>query len=196
MKLLGAVAVLVAGTGAWASEPGQRPNHLVMVCLNYGVDAMTFFQGEAAATQVLKQAGIRLEWRSAERDCTGGNGLVVTVSHATPTDLHPGALAYALPFEGTHIVVFYDRVLDSVCPNSLQALLGHVLAHEIVHMLQGTSVHSAIGIMKEHWNSQDFADMRRGSLKFTQDDLDLIDEGFAWRSTQTVRPGDRAQYHN
>ena len=191
MKLLGAVAVLLSGTGAWASGPGQRPNHHVMVCLNPGGNAVTLLRGEAAATQILKQASIRLEWRGAERNCAAGNGLVVTVSYATPQNLHPGALAYALPFERTHIVLFYDRVLNSVGPNTVPALLGHVLTHEIVHILQGASVHSASGIMKEHWNSQDFADMQRGRLKFTDDDLDLIAHGLQWRATQTGRP----QYH-
>jgi hypothetical protein len=113
-----------------------------------------------------------------ESDCTaGGNGIVVTVSNVTPRDLHGGALAYALPYERTHIVLFYDRVLNTVGPNSVPALLGHVLAHEIVHILQGVAVHSATGIMKERWDSQDYAEMQRGRLKFTRDDIDLIGQG-------------------
>ena len=187
MKLLVAMAVMAAGTSAWAKGHGQIPNYVVMVCLNPGGNAVTMFRGEGAATQVLKQAGIRLEWRVAESNCAAGKGLVVTVSSSTPKDLHPGALAYALPFERIHIVLFYDRVLDAVRANTVPALLGHVLAHEIVHILEGVSVHSASGVMKERWNNQDYADMQRGGLKFTEDDLELIAHGLKWRATQTVR---------
>lgn len=88
--------------------------------------------------------------------------------------------AYALPCEHTHIVLLYDRVLNSVDPDTVPALLGHVLAHE------GVNVHSASGIMKEHWNSKDFADMHRGRLKFTRDDLDLIDHGLQWRAAHAL----------
>ena len=190
MRFVVAVVVLAAGT-ARLSGAGQGPKEPVRVCLGLGGNAATIVRGEAAATQILKEAGIRLEWRMTESECTAaGNGLVVTVSRATRADLHRGALAYALPYDRTHIVLFYDRVLSSVGPNTVPALLGHVLAHEIVHMLQGVTVHSTSGIMKERWTSQDFADMRRGRLKLTKDDLDLIDRDLQLRGRQ-----DAPQYH-
>src|SRR5215472_2803446 len=80
MKLLVALTVMGAGTFACARGSGQRPDHLVMVCLNPGGNAAAFLRGEAVATQILKQANIRLQWRSAESNCSAGNGLVVTVS--------------------------------------------------------------------------------------------------------------------
>ena len=135
------------------------------------------YRGQATATQILKQAGIRLEWRGDESACAGGNGLVVTVSRETPVNQHPGALAYALPFERTHVVLFYDRVLTAASPAVTPYLLGHVLAHEIVHMLQGVSQHSASGIMKPHWDSGDYVEMQRGRLNFTEEDIRLIQSG-------------------
>jgi hypothetical protein len=54
-----------------------------------------------------------------------------------------------------------------------------VLAHEIVHMLQGVEEHSAGGLMKARWDNRDYADMQRGGLKLTKDDLELIDRGLA-----------------
>ena len=139
MKFFGAVAVLVAGTGAWASDGAQTPKRVVTACMNPGANASMMYRGQATAAQILKQAGVRLEWRGDESACAGGRGLVVTVSRATPVDQHPGALAYALPFERTHVVLFYDRVLTSASPGVTPYLLGHVLAHEIVHMLQGST---------------------------------------------------------
>ena len=57
-------------------------------------------------------------------------------------------LAYALPFEGTHIVVFYDRVEECVRADLFPTLLAYVLVHEITHILQEITRHSATGIMK------------------------------------------------
>lgn len=186
MKLFGAVVVLAAGTGAWASDGAQTPKRAVTACMNPGGSAGIIFRGEAAATQILKQAGIRLDWRMDERACTEGNGIVVTVYHETPVNQHPGALAYARPFERTHIVLFYDRVLGAASPTVVPYLLGHVLAHEIVHMLQGLERHSASGVMKAHWDNRDYADMQRGYLKFTKDDIDLIDRGLERRASRTA----------
>jgi hypothetical protein len=178
MKLLGAVAVLAAATGAWEGD-GAR---VVRACLNPGANASMMYRGQAIAAQILKQARLRLDWRGDESACAGGNGLVVTVSRATPVVQHPGALAYAQPVERTHVVLFYDRVLTAG-PAVTPYLLGHVLAHEIVHMVQGVEQHSASGLMKPRWDNRDYADMQRAYLKLTRDDIDLIDRGLErWAS--------------
>src|SRR5262249_992798 len=137
---------------------------------------------QATATQILKKAGVRLEWHGDEGTCAQGRGIVVTVSLETPPDQHPGALAYALPFERTHVVMFYDRILSAGGPAAAPSLLVHELAHEIVHMLQGTDVHSASGMMKPRWVKQDFDAMRRAPLPFTLGDLALVDRGLEWRA--------------
>jgi hypothetical protein len=59
-------------------------------------------------------------------------------------------------------------------------LVGHVLAHEIVHMLQGVNLHSSSGIMKPRWDSRDYVDMQRGRLNFTEEDIRLIHSGLNW----------------
>src|SRR5580698_9505171 len=56
-------------------------------------------------------------------------------------------LAYALPYEGTHIVIFYDRAQAAMPdPEGVAQLLAHVLAHEVTHVLEGVSRHSAEGV--------------------------------------------------
>jgi hypothetical protein len=67
-----------------------------------------------------------------------------------PTNLRLGLLAYALPFEGTHIVVFYDREERSEELAWLRVYVRHVIAHEVTHILQGAIWHSETGIMKAH----------------------------------------------
>jgi hypothetical protein len=186
MKLFGVVAVMAAANGAWAGDGAQTSKRVVTACLNPGANASMMYRGQATAAQILKQAGVRLEWRGDESACAGGRGLVVTVSRSTPVDQHPGALAYAQPFERTHVVLFYDRVLTAASPAVTPYLLGHVLAHEIVHMLQGVEQHSASGVMKARWDNRDYADMQRAHLKLTQDDIDLIGRGLEQRVSKTA----------
>jgi hypothetical protein len=184
MKLLGALAVLAAGTGAWAGDAGQPSKPVVTVCLNPGTNGPIFYRGQAVATKLLKQADVRIEWRSDQRFCiVKKRGIVVSVLLATPDNLHPGALAYALPFERTRITLFYDRVLNTLGPAGAPSLLGHVLAHEIVHILQRVDQHSGSGIMKSRWDGRDYAGMQRGLLRFTGDDIALIHRGLdRWAS--------------
>jgi hypothetical protein len=178
MKLSGAMAVLAIGTGAWADDPGKMSKAVVAVCIKPGANPTTLYRGQGVAAQLLKQANLRIEWQRDENVCAAAaHGIVVSVSLSTPGDLHPGALAYALPFERTRIVLFYDRLLNTLGPAGVPSLLGHVLAHEIAHILEGVDQHAPSGIMKARWDAHDYAAMQRGGLRFTGDDIDLIHRG-------------------
>ena len=192
-RWIGWTAMLAAAMGASTSYGGQIPERVVTVCLNPDNDGAMINAGRAVATQIMKQAGIRLSWRCNKRDYTEGNGIVVSVSRETPANQHPGALAYALPFDRTRIVLFYDRVQDAAPPGFARALLGHVLAHEIVHVLQGLNRHSASGIMKPHWDFRDYSQMQRGWLKFTED-IVLIHRGLDRSSRPAPRLNHRTRY--
>jgi hypothetical protein len=99
--------------------------------------------------------------------------------------LKPGALAYALPYEGSHIVVFWDRVQATTGPR-VPALLAHVLAHEITHILEGFCRHSESGLMKAHWDVSSYRMMNSETLPFAGEDVELIYAGLARRTEGTV----------
>jgi hypothetical protein len=42
--------------------------------------------------------------------------ILIRMSDQTPVADHPGSLAYAMPYEHSHIVVFCDRVLTNFRP--------------------------------------------------------------------------------
>jgi hypothetical protein len=53
--------------------------------------------------------------------------------------------------------VFADRI-ESMAGRTQSdpgTLLGHVIAHEIGHLLMGTSTHSPIGLMRERWSDDE-----------------------------------------
>jgi hypothetical protein len=58
-----------------------------------------------------KMFAIRLEWRSGEPPRTSSaRPIGIELATDTPAKLLPGALGSAMPYEGVHIRVFYDRL--------------------------------------------------------------------------------------
>jgi hypothetical protein len=77
----------------------------------------------------------------------------------TPKTYLPVALGVALPLEGNHAWVFYDRVWRSAPDSRVPALVAHVMVHEIAHLLQRTVRHSESGILKARWSdTENYAD--------------------------------------
>ena len=94
-----------------------------------------------------------------------------------PSDSPSSVLGYARLNEktGTRVYVFYNRVLSFQGGGHLVSpLLGHVIAHEIAHVVQGVRHHSREGVLKARWEPRDFAAMAVGGLRFSPEDLKLI----------------------
>jgi hypothetical protein len=111
--------------------------------------------------------------------------IVIQLTKGAPKQFRPNALAYALPYEGAHIVVFYDRV-QSAPSNITAVVLAHVLVHEITHILEGVNSHSETGVMKAAWAAHDYQAMAVKPLPFTERDIQLIQHGLAMRTLQAT----------
>jgi hypothetical protein len=175
MPILGMVSLamgLVTGNGA------GKPT--VLACLNPGANATVVVRAQGYANRLFDEMGVRLRWEGDVRRCAGG--IVITLAENTPASTHSGDLAYAWPYERPRAVVFFDRVRAAVPPGGVPALLAHVLAHEIVHILQGVARHSESGLMKKRWDYADYVEMQRRSLRIAPDDLLLIERGLNLRS--------------
>lgn len=70
--------------------------------------------------------------------------------------------------QGAYCNVFVEPMveLQRSYPVSLDAILGHVAAHEIAHLLLGPNSHSPTGLMRAHWNSRTIEELRRGMIEF------------------------------
>jgi hypothetical protein len=178
LKLTMTMALVVGLAWANAAVPGRT----VAVCLHKNADLLTLERAQGQASKMFATAGVKIEWREP-RLCPAG-AILVSLSEFTPASEHPAALAYALPFEGTHIVLFYDRIQtrSALDPNERHMILAHVMVHEITHILQGTDRHSVSGVMKAHWDDLDFTHMRFKPLPFTELDIELIHRGMDERS--------------
>jgi hypothetical protein len=90
--------------------------------------------------EIFASAGVKIDWRSGEPSCSRADcsrTIVVEMDSPTAPGMKPGALAYALPYEGVHNHVFCDRVRESAPEGLEEILLAHVLAHEIAMSCKG-----------------------------------------------------------
>ncbi len=172
------MAAILAG-GAWAAT--KTDSQRLVICIEDGKHAGVD-SAAAKATSMFLSAGVKLEWHSQAGFCKGNpDAMVVSFMTSTPKAFHPGALAYALPYEGVHIQMFYDRIAQSD-PDLVPSLMASVIVHEITHILQGIDRHSTGGVMKAVWNSSDYTLMKRGLLRFTAMDVEMIRDGFVART--------------
>jgi hypothetical protein len=65
--------------------------------------------------------------------------------------------------------ISYRRVQDDAADFGvkIETVLGPTLAHEVGHLLLASEGHSPSGIMREHWQREDYERAPRGAFKFT-----------------------------
>jgi len=151
--------------------------------------------GMTTVTQILAQAGVRVRWldkdpqrssKSGYTPCGPGRTaptIVVIFSETAPERLEPAVVAQARPYatDGVRITFFRDRLQSFfyAMPSWVGSVLGHVMAHEIAHVLQGISRHSETGLMRPHWSHGDYRQMPVKPLPLTPYDIQLIRRGMA-----------------
>jgi hypothetical protein len=179
MKIARLVAMAaLAGIIVKSGEARQATARKVTVCMNESLDGPVIEGAEAIVSRTFKAIGVKTEWHDLGRDCPVGDEVIrIQLLTVSPEHYHPGAFAFAWPYEGVHIQVFGDRMERLIGHHDLQYVLAHVLVHEITHLLQGVNRHSSSGIMKAGWDNQDYAQMRKRPLSFTELDVTLIQRG-------------------
>jgi hypothetical protein len=183
MRTSSVVLGLMIAIGASAEQNGGAGKRQVRVCVGGSADAKVM-AASAAVSRMFLDFGVGLDWRRDPRDCAAiEHAIVITFMEAAPADYNPHSLAYAMPYERRTVVVFLDRIKA----RPVSPLLTYVLAHEIAHLLQGVARHSEVGILRSGWRAEDYFDMRRGKLTFTEEDVHLIHLGLdARRSLGTL----------
>jgi hypothetical protein len=185
-------AALAVGTGARAQECRPDVRQLTV----YTLEGKTLVPNEVRArakdmaTKVLAGAGVTVEWVKGERprdpqQTYCGERLTIVFDAKAGAGFAAQAMAYTTLNAGwsTEIHIFYDRVSAFPDRTRMAEFLGHVLAHEIAHVLQGSVRHSNEGVMKARWSDRDCAELVRKPLPFTAEDVELIRSRFNTRTT-------------
>jgi hypothetical protein len=139
-------------------------------------------------TAIFREIGVNVRMRTGRpargvgQDC--GNPIVIEFDVADGYRGSATALAYAVLSKesGICIHVLMDRIVRlNRKPDFANVLLAHVMVHEITHVLEQIDRHSAEGMMKAVWSSQDYKIMKYHSLPFDPEDVDLILKGLSKR---------------
>lgn len=184
------IAGFVAMTAAAAMAAETRPDlprmdETVPVCVAAGPGSSVLAQAEPMVSRMFAGIGVTIVWHSQGRHCPA-LAIQVSLTDETPDSISPGALAYAVPGQGTRIRLLYDRISENRSGKLLQCVLAHVLVHEITHILEGVCRHSDHGIMKAHWDENDFTDMVWQPLPFAGEDISLIRAGLLARTARAM----------
>lgn len=180
MRLTAILEMAVAAAMTIQASENKKQKVTVYVQNDANVPDQVTNRAEDLASSMLATVDVKLQWRNGELSTSSSQqAIAIRLSTGTPKTEKPGALAYAKPCEGVHIVVFWDRIAVGLIPTEL---LAHVMVHEIAHILEGVSRHSENGIMRAQWTEDDHKMMRKHPLTFASEDVELIHRGLAARN--------------
>jgi len=181
------------------SESVRQNDYQVKVHLNCTADvpATLLWPSQEVARDLFARIGVRLvwgpgHWHPSQSTGVAGTGepiqreFAIEISPRVPKAFDQDALAFAMPYGDTSVgvVIFYNRVkflLREHRTTPEAVIFGHILAHEIGHVLERINRHSETGVMRAHWTEDDFTQMAAGRLGFTAEDATFI------RNSLTIR---------
>ena len=123
------------------------------------------------ARRIMGEAGVAIEWRfcSADRNCEETPpGVPVVEFVRTITVRGLARAAFGVSQWSYLALVVVDRVERLVTGREGEraVLMGHVIAHELGHLLLETPEHSVEGIMRARWRQSDLDKAAQGLLLF------------------------------
>jgi hypothetical protein len=178
----------IAATDQLGEAPRAEPLEpltIEVVTVNQArIPRETVKRAEQVATRIFLAAGIRLEWTSSAPDAVEpyretAQQLKIHIVPDSPMKQAGRRLGVAerlVDNSDKRTFVFYNQIVDLARLNGVDIapILGHVLAHEMGHMLLPYGSHTLQGIMREEWDRAQFEAIAKGILTFTAQHSDLI----------------------
>ncbi len=173
-----AAALLISVSGTSAAEP--QALKITTLLYNYAaVPDRVLEQAEKSAAAVFRRAGIDTVWASGplsrsevQDERSVGPRLYLRIlppSMSERMPAKPTCMGFTQSWSPPVANVFYDRAQKVVRGRALDlgVILGHLIAHEIGHLLIGEEAHSPSGIMSIPWTPRHARSASRGQLLFT-----------------------------
>jgi hypothetical protein len=179
-----------------------------------GVAQTTLAEGEEVATGIFRNAGIETRWADLAltsdsnqinspnhpaqtlvdiqlsifpRVMSDRNGLPDNVMGLAPGNGPDRKIVYVFDRNVEARIWWLLRANCNGCMDqriSKAQILGHVMAHEVGHLLLNQQIHSPHGIMRGEWSFTDYRDMTRGMLLFTLQQAEVLRADVRRRDTQ------------
>src|SRR5258705_6729322 len=182
---------IFVGASACAQVGAPASQVIVSVHNDAHMSVGTLVSAETTASRIFREAGLNVAWMNCVGVGNHGSASPCTKA-AYPTYLHirmvararnlPGAtfgIAYlAADGTGCYSSVFLEPIthLHANSGQGVAPVLGHVMAHEIAHLLLGTNSHAAEGIMRAQWQKDELLRASKGELLFTPRESQVMRE--------------------
>ena len=201
-------ASLHAAQQAALEAQSNEEKQITIRLRNYArMDSGVLLKAESIADKILQATGANTVWvlcfdgSSWSRDaaCTSlpspmdltVNVLSFPASHAS----HLKGDAFGFATEegeqgfGCDAWIFYSPIRSFAVERelSLAQLLGHVLAHELGHMLLGANSHSGVGLMRALWSGRELHAADQGELFFSAPESERIQKAVLARWQVALR---------
>ena len=171
------------------------------------VKSGVLLQAERSAGNILRKSGIESNWVVCRVGETPSADAACTRS-MTPLDfvlnLLPRSMAQRSNFQdevfgvavesaekgfGFYASIFYDHVKDCAAHEHLDLapLLGHVIAHELGHLLLGTRSHTVHGLMPASWTNKHLQAAERRALTFSAPEAQRLQIAMMTRRQSALR---------
>jgi hypothetical protein len=158
-----------------------------------GLDAETRARAFDEVTRLLRAAGIHVIWvegnnesiegklltypersrkgSEAEAACRARTDVALDLLQNTPEGVKPTIAGLSQPFatEGLNVRMFTQTVIATAQRENrpVASVAGHVMAHEIGHVLLRTHKHAKSGLMANLWAAHEYGRMASGTLLFS-----------------------------
>ncbi|MEP7362776.1 MAG: hypothetical protein ABI972_05935 [Acidobacteriota bacterium] len=156
------------------------------------------------ASRILKEAGVSLSWCRRlipGEPCPEPGPATLQVrlyprgaesNYSVPANSLGVALTSPAPEFGFFVGVFANRVTEygQITGCSYGLMMGHVIAHELGHLLMERSAHSRDGLMKETWDKPQRSLMPTGRLLFDRSEAREIQVKVSARLAWVERTSD------
>jgi hypothetical protein len=155
------------------------PTLHVAVHNDASVAEMTVAAAESAAGKVFATAGLQIDWMNCgRRDETDAEARRCSkASYPTYLQLrilsrprHRNGSTLGISYlgadgKGCYSEIFAARVQDLGVGSEVRSvILGHVMAHELAHLLLGTNSHAESGIMRAQWLAAELTSASKADL--------------------------------
>jgi hypothetical protein len=169
-------------------------------------------QAQGEMTRIYREIGIDIRWQNprlasdqSESPVDGSRAdptilpretlIIVVRSNSASTETNfpqnvVGTASGTADERGRVAYVFYDRMDQfrmEQSPSIYRAkLLGHLMAHEVGHLLLPIQAHSSRGLMRAHWDRDDLELAQEGRLRFTDEQANLIRSKLSRRAEPAI----------
>lgn len=176
--------VLLTALIGYQSAAGQEVDASSLRVLlddDAGVPAQTLERAREDVIRIFRRSNIPFVWIDGD-GCYGSCLIIRIVSKPLGARSRDPKVVGIAPgtreLRGTIAFVFYERIRDYSAQLGLDPsqMLGHVMAHELGHLLLPYGAHSVGGIMRPSWDRVQANRAAEGTLRFTPDQTSLIRE--------------------